>query len=181
MFSNHFSQLRWHSLLIWLGRGSLIPSTEAMGASGITDVKWWRKAHSPGPLVSVCVLVTQSCLTVCSPTDYNPPGSSVHGILQVRILEWVAFPFSRGPSPPRDGTRVSRIAGIFFTIWATREAQAPLLNAKGRYQNFSPHGHRVPPCANLTRLTFRDIFPLVPRKLSFLTKAIWITEKFKFC
>ena len=122
-----------------------------MGASGITDVKWWRQAHSPGSLVSVSVLVTQSCLTVCSPMDYNPPGSSVHGILQVRILEWVAFPFSRGPSLPRDGTRVSRIAGIFFTIWATREAQAPLLNAKGRYQNFSPRGHRVPPCANLTR------------------------------
>ena len=46
-----------------------------------------------------------------------------HGILQARILEWVAFPFSRGSSQPRDRTQVSRIAGGFFTSWATREAQ----------------------------------------------------------
>ena len=48
----------------------------------------------------------------------------VHGILQVRILEWVAFPFSRGSSQPRDQTQVSHIAGRFFISWATREAQA---------------------------------------------------------
>ena len=47
---------------------------------------------------------------------------TVHGILQARILEWVAFPFSRGLSQPRDRTQVSRIAGRFFTSWATREA-----------------------------------------------------------
>ena len=47
----------------------------------------------------------------------------VHGILQARILEWVAFPFSRGSSQPRDGTQVSRNEGGFFTSWATREAQ----------------------------------------------------------
>ena len=47
----------------------------------------------------------------------------VHGILQARILEWVAIPFSRGSSQPRDQTQVSRIAGGFFTSWATREAQ----------------------------------------------------------
>ena len=47
---------------------------------------------------------------------------TVHGILQARILEWVAFPFSRGSSQPRDHTQVSRIAGRFFTKWATREA-----------------------------------------------------------
>ena len=47
----------------------------------------------------------------------------VHGILQARILEWVAFSFSRGPSQPRDWTQVSRIAGRFFTSWATRETQ----------------------------------------------------------
>ena len=49
-------------------------------------------------------------------------GSSAHGILQARILEWVAIPFSRGSSWPRDGTQVSCIAGRFFTIWAIREA-----------------------------------------------------------
>ena len=52
---------------------------------------------------SVCVcLVTQSCLTLCDPMDCNLPDSSVHGILQARILEWVAMPFSRGSSQPKD-------------------------------------------------------------------------------
>ena len=51
-----------------------------------------------------------------------PHGLIVHGILQARILEWVAVPFSRGSSQPRDRTQVSHIAGRFFTSWATREA-----------------------------------------------------------
>ena len=55
--------------------------------------------------------------TLCDLMDYT-----VHGILQAKILEWVAFPFSRGSSQPRDRTQVSRIAGRFFTSWATREA-----------------------------------------------------------
>ena len=64
------------------------------------------------------VKVTQLCPTLC-----NPMGYAVYGILQARILEWVAFPFSRGSSQPRDQTQVSWIAGGFFTSWATREAQ----------------------------------------------------------
>ena len=59
--------------------------------------------------------VAQSCLTLCNLKDYT-----VHGIHQARILEWVAFPFSRGFSQPRDQTQVSRIAGRFLTIWAIR-------------------------------------------------------------
>ena len=55
------------------------------------------------------VSVTQSCLTLCDPMDCSPPGSAAHGILQARILEWVAVPFSR------DQTQVSCIAGRFFT------------------------------------------------------------------
>ena len=55
--------------------------------------------------------------------DCSSPISSVHGILQARILVWVAFPFSRGSFQPRDLTQVSRIAGGFFTTWVTREAQ----------------------------------------------------------
>ena len=55
--------------------------------------------------------------------DYSPQGSSVHGISQARILEWVAISFSRGSSWPRNWTYISCIAGRFFTIWATREAQ----------------------------------------------------------
>ena len=54
--------------------------------------------------------------------DYSLPASSVYGILQARILEWVAIPFSRGSSQPRDRTQISCIAGRFFTILATREA-----------------------------------------------------------
>ena len=69
----------------------------------------------------VKVKVTQSCPTLCGPMDYT-----VHGILQARILEWVAIPFSRGSFQPRDRTLVSCIAGRFFTSWATREAQRNL-------------------------------------------------------
>ena len=58
--------------------------------------------------------------TLCDPMDCSPPGSSVHGIPQSRLLEWVAISFSKGSSQPRDQTWVSCIAGIFFTIWATR-------------------------------------------------------------
>ena len=61
--------------------------------------------------------VAQSCPTVCDPK------SIVHGILWARILDWVAFPFSRGFSQPMDQTQVYRNAGRFFTIWATGEAQ----------------------------------------------------------
>jgi len=60
------------------------------------------------------VKVALSCPTLWDPTDYT-----VYGILQARILEWVAFPFSRGSSQPRDRTQVSCIAGGFFTSWAT--------------------------------------------------------------
>ena len=63
----------------------------------------------------VCVLVAQSCLTHCDPMDCSPPDSSVHRILQARILEWVAISFSRGSSCPMDQTLVSCIAGGFFT------------------------------------------------------------------
>ena len=55
--------------------------------------------------------------------DCSPPGSSIHGIFQVRVLEWVAFPFSRGSSWLRDQTQVSQIACRLFTSWATRKAQ----------------------------------------------------------
>ena len=58
--------------------------------------------------------VAQLYLTLCDPMDYT-----VHGNLQARILEWVAFPFSRGPSQPRDWIQVSCIAGGFFSSWAT--------------------------------------------------------------
>ena len=67
-------------------------------------------------IVKVKMLVTQLCLTL-----YDPSGYSIHGILQTRIPEWVAMPFYRGFSWPRDWTQISCIAGRFFSIWATRK------------------------------------------------------------
>ena len=77
----------------------------------------------PIPPPSMCEwsLCAQSCLTVCDAMDCNPTGSSVHGILLARILEWVVISFSRGSSRPRDQTRVScvsSVTGRFFTRWA---------------------------------------------------------------
>ena len=69
----------------------------------------------------------QLCPTLCNPMDCSLPGSSVHGILQARILEWVAISFSRGSSKPRDQTQVSCIAGRCFILWATREALDSIL------------------------------------------------------
>ena len=66
--------------------------------------------------------VAQLCLTLCDPMDCSLSGSSVHGIFQARVLEWIAISFFRGSSRPRNRTRVSHIAGRLFTVWATREA-----------------------------------------------------------
>ena len=75
------------------------------GISLLGTIKWkWKWSHS---------VVSMDC---------SLPGSSVHGIFQARVLEWVAISFSRGSSQPRKRTRVSRTAGRRFTIWATREA-----------------------------------------------------------
>ena len=80
------------------------------------------------PHGSVChTQLLQSCLTLCDPMDSSPPGSSVHGILQARILEWFSMTASRGSSQPRDWTWVSCIAGRFFTIWATWETHLALI------------------------------------------------------
>ena len=71
----------------------------------IKNEKVPRKSESP-----------QSCLTFCDPMDCSPPDSSVHGILQAKILEWAAISFSRGSSQPRDRTQVSDVAGRPFTL-----------------------------------------------------------------
>ena len=81
------------------------------------------------------------------PDSLRPLDYTVHGILQARILEWVTFPFSRGSSQPRDWTQVSRIAGGFFTSWATREAT----------YLYTPQ--------NMTRITPRpDLSPMTVRR-----------------
>ena len=72
---------------------------------------------------AVLCLVAQSCPALCDSMYRSPPGSSVHGILQARVLDWVAMPSSSGPSQPWGLNQVSGTAGGPFTIWATREAQ----------------------------------------------------------
>ena len=66
--------------------------------------------------------VAQSCPTLCDPMDCRLPGSSLHGTLQARVVEWGAISFSRGSSQPRDRTWVSHIPGRRFNLWATKEA-----------------------------------------------------------
>ena len=79
-------------------------------------------------------LVTQSCPTLCDPMDCSPPGSSVHGILQARILEWAAISFSSGSSQPRDQTQVTRIAGRLY--WLSH--QGSLVNTDGSTGEYGP-------------------------------------------
>ena len=88
---------------------------------GFSRQEYWSGVPLPFPYMSlytvkVKVLVAQLCLTLYDPMDCSLPGSSIHGILQARILEWVAIPFSRASSQPRDQTLVSCSAGRFFTI-----------------------------------------------------------------
>ena len=91
-----------------------------LNSSSAWSLKSWT---SNSVKVKMKVLATQSCLTLCDPMDRSPPGSSVHGILQVRELECIAIPFSRGSSRPRGPAWVSCIACRLLAIWATREAQ----------------------------------------------------------
>ena len=87
---------------------------------------WGREINSVSEPVAeitlIFIILTQLCPTLCDHMDCSPPGSCVHGILQARILEWVAISYSRGSSGPSDWTRVSLIVTKFFTMWATREA-----------------------------------------------------------
>ena len=120
----------------------------------LQTVSIWHSLGSSMLLLMALLKVAQSCQTL-----YDPMGYTVHGILQARILEWIAFPFSRGSSQPRDWTQVSRTAGGFFTSWATREPKI-----KERYTQKGSNGletlHRlekvartnVTKCSDLTNL-----------------------------
>ena len=90
--------------------------------SGATE----EAAHWPRCCCGCCVhecSVTHSCPTLWDPMDYSSPGSSVHRILQVRILEWVPISYFRGSSRPRDGTSISRNGRQILYHWASWEAQ----------------------------------------------------------
>ena len=100
--------------------------------------------YSSFSLEKVKVKLAQSCLTLCDPMDYTS-----HRILQARILEWVAFPFSRGSSRLRNQTRVSCISGGFFTNWAIRKAPLALgwFNSNPVFHQTHPETstHPLPP------------------------------------
>ena len=74
-----------------------------------------------------CVLVVQSCPTLCDPMDCSLPDFYAHGILQARILDWIAIPFTRGSSRPRDQTLVFCIIGRFFTNFVLGHGQLTML------------------------------------------------------
>ena len=95
-----------------------------MVSVGILNVPYilGKPVYMFSPGLGVESEVAQLCPTLRYPMDCSPPGSSVHGIFQERILEWVVISFSRGSSQPRDWTQVSLIAGRCFNLWATREA-----------------------------------------------------------
>ena len=80
--------------------------SKVMGVLALNSNFYWDLAlNQPRCVCSV----TKSCPTVCDPMDCSPPSFSVHGIFQARVLEWVAIPFSRGSSRPRDGNHASYI------------------------------------------------------------------------
>ena len=111
--TNSRSSLRYHSSLCYS-----IPQTPI-----VVYANWkWSE-------------VAQLCPTLCDPMDCGLSGSSVHGVFQARVLEWIAISFSRGSSWPRDWTRVSHIAGRCFTIWVTREGQLYLDNTPKKFNN----------------------------------------------
>ena len=103
-------------------QGILCTNKEWLGTRALT----WKdvhkmllsgKKHVKSSLYSLKVKGGHWYPTLCNPRSYT-----VHGVLQARIPDWVAFPFSRGSSQPRDRAQVSCIAGRFFTFWTTREA-----------------------------------------------------------
>jgi len=102
---------RVKSLIPFCWSWSKLPGTGRLGTPGLYSVEleqWFESERESA--------VAQLCPTLCDPMDCSPPGSSVHGILQARIVEWVAISFSRGSSRLRDRTHVSRIAGRCFNL-----------------------------------------------------------------
>ena len=98
----------WHRAMKW---------ANAVGKNSTNGLTWCRIATNLHFLINTCVCacacpVTESCLTLCNPMDCSLPGSSVHGILQERILEWVAISYSRGSSWPKDQTHIFCISCI---------------------------------------------------------------------
>ena len=105
----------------------------------ITKMQILASRHLEETISILCMLLTQSYPTLYNPMDCSLPASSVHGILQARILEWVAIPFSRASSQPKDWTQVSCISGRFSTVWESESPEKPYSssNMEKRAQNQS--------------------------------------------
>ena len=114
--------------------------------------------------------VAQSCLTLCNPMDCSLPGSSVHGIFQAIVLEWIAISFSKGSSRPRDWTQVSCVVDRRFTVWATREVMRVYTHAHIK-MTYTPDSYE--PCFSHLIMHFGacsflvNIVLIVPIKLVF--------------
>ena len=115
--------------LLSCGRLFVTPMDVAHQASlsmEFSTQEYWSESPFPSPGLLLLINTNTKSRSVMSnslwPVDCSPPGPSVHGILQARILELVAISFSRESSQPRDQTQVSRIAGRRFNLWATKEA-----------------------------------------------------------
>ena len=120
------------------------------------------------PSICMCAKLLQSCLTLCDSMVCSPPGFTVHGILQARILEWVAMPSSRGSSWTRGGTRISTspaLADLFFTTSATWEAHFLVYS-----------------CAFPINILLRNQNTTIKiRKLTLVHKYLLFQKLFKFC
>ena len=97
-------------------------------------------------------LVAQSCLTLCNLMDCSPPGSFAHGILQARVVEWVAVSFSKGSSQSRGRTYISRIGKQIFYLLATREALCLQKAYIKAYSNFTKYLLTITWCLALRKV-----------------------------
>ena len=117
--------------------------------------------------------VAQSCPTLCDPMDSSPPGSTVHGIFQARILEWATISFSRGSSQPRDQTQVSSLQTDTFTVWTTREAHSPWGNEKSA---MTEHIDTRTKAVVLLLLFFKACLWEIRKNTYWLTCGFWMSN-----
>ena len=114
------NNIQFHKDLIYIfGCATWLVGSEFPNQGSNAGSWQWKRW---GPTTSMHAQLLRSCPTSCDPMDCSPPGSSVHGILQTRIVEWLVMPSARGSSQPRDQPLVSCTAGGFFIYWATWEA-----------------------------------------------------------
>ena len=131
----------------WVLEEGEILSPRALG-SGIESGQAWKVMEG----LDCCCLVIKSYLTLCNPRDYSPPGSSVHWLFQARILEWVAFSFSRGSSWLRDRTHGSCIVRWVIYRWATSRGRYIGIEARVAGTANSPGGVKF--WSNVSSLSF---------------------------